>query len=108
MKKEECGQLNMLERYLKEHNIRYERIDQDRIFDREKCIAQNERHQINVLDEEDNRLWDAICHPGSYGYERGLLEIYGSIVDEARVGDTVEGWLTAQDVICLIEGRQPE
>lgn len=108
MKKEECGELNMLERYLKEHNIRYERIDQDRIFDREKGIAQNERHQINVLDEEGNRLWDAICHPGSYGYERGLLEIYGSIVDEARVGDTVEGWLTAQDVICLIEGRWPE
>lgn len=41
--------------------------------------------------------WDAICHQYSYGGKQGLLEIMGSIV---RVDDdTVEGYLTAQDII---------
>ena len=29
----------------------------------------------------------------------------GNIVDKKKVGDRVEGWLTAQDVIDRIEGR---
>lgn len=41
--------------------------------------------------------WDAICHSGSYGHERGLLEIMGIIV---RVDDDeVEGWLTAEEIL---------
>lgn len=39
------------------------------------------------------RYWDVVCHQYSYGGDKGLLEIYGSIVDD------VEGWLTAEDVI---------
>lgn len=41
--------------------------------------------------------WDAICHSGSYGHERGLLEIMGTIV---RVDDDeVEGNLTAEEIL---------
>ena len=41
--------------------------------------------------------WDAVCHSGSYGHERGLLEIMGTIV--RAVDDEVEGWLTAEEIL---------
>lgn len=41
--------------------------------------------------------WDAICHSGSYGHERGLLEIMGTIV--RADDDDVEGWLTAEEIL---------
>ena len=44
-----------------------------------------------------NPVSDAVCHSGSYGHEKGLLEIMG-LVDEEEVGDSVEGWLTAEQV----------
>ena len=90
-KREECvmtvnlTQLDKLEEYLRENGIKYERIDT------------KDTHQINVPNSKDKE-WDAICHYGSFGYKEGLLEIYGSIVPE-NVGDTVEGYLTAEDVI---------
>lgn len=40
---------------------------------------------------------DAVCHDGSYGHHEGLLEIMG-LVDEEEVGDSVEGYLTAEEV----------
>jgi hypothetical protein len=90
-------QLNKLEEYLKRNGIRYRRIDVlDPCFD---------RHQIVVGGDLEPGAcdWDAICHRGSYGCEDGLLEIMGSIVDEKRVGDCVEGYLMAADVIKRIE-----
>ena len=47
--------------------------------------------------------WDAICHSFSYGHEDGLLEIMGILVDE-EVGDTVEGCLTAEEILRRIDG----
>lgn len=88
-------QLDILEQYLKSAGIKHERIDRDRKYIG-NCVLQYDWHQIKVLDDEGNYLWDAVCHFGSYGYEQGLLEIYGSIADE---DDPVVGWLTAQDVI---------
>jgi len=98
-------ELNKLERYLREKGIRYERIDQDeQALDAEHpyCILKFERHQVCVPCEGEGREWDVICHKGSYGADEGLLEIMGSIVTK-NVGDTVEGWLTAEDVIERIE-----
>lgn len=46
-----------------------------------------------------NVLWDAICGLDSYGYEQGLLETMGVIVDEKKVKDRVEGYLTADEVM---------
>ena len=61
------------------------------------------RNQIIVFSEEDDgtntRLWDAICHHGSQGYEQGLLEIYGEIVHPMIDGDSVVGFLTADEII---------
>lgn len=45
--------------------------------------------------------WDAICHSGSYGHERGLIEIMGSIVNP-DAGDEIEGYLTAEDILSRI------
>lgn len=88
------SELDKLEQYLKDKGIRYKRIGQN--------TDTWGRHQINVYDSEGNILWDAICHRGSYGFEEGLLEIYGKIVT-AEDGDSVVGWLTAEDVIKRIQ-----
>ena len=45
----------------------------------------------------ENPISDAVCHSGSYGHEKGLLEIMG-LVNADEVGDLVEGWLTAEEV----------
>ena len=89
------NELDKLEELLKEYNIPYERydvsgLDIDGFFD---------RHQICVPERGENCQWDAICHYGSYGYYDGLLEIYGEIVDEEKDGDSVVGFLTANDVM---------
>lgn len=90
------SELNKLEKYLKAHGYEYTREDFDDIpsYDR--------KHQIIVY-KDGKRSWDAICQYGSYGYEEGLLEIYGDIVWYDIDGDSVRGWLTANDVIARIE-----
>ena len=100
------SELDKLEVYLKEHGYKYKRIDKSRypeLPDEYKKSGFGEQHQILVYNDKDEVLWDAICHWGSFGWHDGLLEIMGSIVDEKRVGDSVEGYLTAQDVIERIE-----
>jgi len=55
---------------------------------------------IIVLDDNGNRVWDAVCHSSSYGHEGSELEIMGDIVNkELSCGDEVEGWLTAKDIL---------
>lgn len=95
-------EMNKLEEYLKAHNYNYVKEDQDEILNHRGFVLKSERHKVIVNDDEGNFLWDAISHYGSYGYEKGLLEIYGSIVTEEDC-DTVVGWLTAQDVINRLE-----
>lgn len=99
-------ELNKLEAYLKDNQIPYERIDQEEIplEGYPYTFVQFERHQIYVPSAKEAK-WDAICHHGSYGAEEGLLEIYGEIVSP-MAGDSVEGWLTAKDVIKRIEQRE--
>lgn len=89
------SELNKLEKYLKEHGIKYDRND------REKTEKALDFHQIVVYNDE-KPIWDVICHTGSYGYEQGLLEVMGSIVSK-DVGDSVEGWLTADEIIKRLE-----
>lgn len=105
----DLSEFNKLEEYLKVKGIPYERISEDTKYDPEHphYIEELERHQLIVYDERGNRLWDAICHYGSYGAEEGLLEIYGEIVSP-MAGDSVEGWLTAEDVIKRIDQREAE
>ena len=101
----DLANLNKLEQYLIDHQIPYERIDaEDKPIDdgHTYCLVEMERHQICVPCEGAGRKWDAICQRGSYGAEDGLLEIMGTIVSP-WAGDSVEGFLTAQDVIERIE-----
>lgn len=93
------SELDKLEKYLKEHGYEYSRYDFD-AFD--GIISYDSKHQIIVY-KDGERSWDAVCQPGSYGYEEGLLEIYGDIVWYDIDGDIVRGWLTANDVIARIE-----
>ena len=50
----------------------------------------------------ENCICDIVCFGdgslgGSYGHEEGLLEIMG-LVNEEETEDSVEGWLTAEEV----------
>lgn len=90
------SELDWVELYLSSHGYDYERIDRTANDYRDK-------HQIIVY-RHGVRSWDVICHKGSYGYEKGLLETYGEIVSVGdNRGDSVEGWLTADEVIERIE-----
>lgn len=88
-------EMDKLEEYLIEHNLPYKRYDDE--------YGLHGRHQIFVYGKMGQRLWDAICQVGSYGYSKGLIEIAGSLVDKKKDGDTVVGFLTADDVIRRIE-----
>lgn len=90
-------ELAKLEFWLRSHHIPYERIDENP----SEWSPLLDRHQICVPSEKI-RNWDAICHYGSYGYEDGLLEIYGELVTEDD-GDSVVGYLTAADVVKRVE-----
>ena len=102
---ENLKELDKLQEYLEKNNILHERIDRSPLPALPGMEAIGGRHQINVIDEDHNVIWDAICHYGSYGYEEGLLEVMG----EALIGhDDVEGYLTADDVIKMIENQGKE
>ena len=108
-------ELNTLEWYLQEHDIPYRRIDDTGTYIPHGLDGQYlDRHQIMVYkdkndlmtstsDHADHWIWDAICHYGSYGHEQGLLEISGSLVDETKTGDSVEGYLFASEIIERLE-----
>lgn len=49
---------------------------------------------VRYYGHNDELICDAICHSYSYGYAEGLLEIMGLTSNE----DSVEGWLTSEEV----------
>lgn len=76
-----------------------------------RALVQSEHHQLIVYDTKDVslRLWDAVISDYSYGHEDGLLEIMGTGLVEGP--GTVEGWLTAEEIIKKLEekdGRHAE
>lgn len=98
-------ELDKLEMYLKEKGIEYQRDDEVKNVELPGGITYKEdRHQIWVP-ERCAAKWDALICSGSYGYERGLLEIYGDLVDPKKDGDLVAGWLRAEDVIQRLEAK---
>ena len=90
-------ELDKLEDYLLEKGIPYERFDEGDGFP--------DWHQIIVYadDEKTERVWDAVCHYGSYGYENKLLEVMGEPFMREDSEDEVCGYLTAEDVIKKLE-----
>lgn len=105
------SELDKLENYLKEHGYIYTRTD---IRKPDPTIPEEilyERHRIDVFENETYKeikspKWDVICQNGSYGYEEGLLEIRGYPIQNPRWHDDVEGYLTAQQIIDMLEGSQ--
>ena len=100
-------EMDKLVEYLDKSGINYKRIKESNIVPfpdgNDRDIGRN---QVVVYDTEGNIKWDAICHYGSYGYEDGLLEIMGDIVDEEEDGDSVAGWLTAEGVIKRVKAQE--
>jgi hypothetical protein len=83
-------ELEKLKKYLDEH-------------DYNSCwnyvFGQND--QIVVF-ENHERSWDVVCHHWSYGGDKGLLELYGCLCED------VIGWLTADDVIKILEYKSKQ
>jgi hypothetical protein len=57
--------------------------------------------QLIIKDGYSDWICDAVCFPGTYGFEQGLLEImahgrYENIVLGEGHLDEVDGWLTAE------------
>lgn len=96
------SELDKLEQYLKEHDYPYERIDEEGTG---IGIPYGSIHQLIVYGdkEKSKRLWDAICHYGSYGFEQGLIEVMGEPV--VRGEYSVEGYLTAEEIIKRLEEK---
>ena len=44
---------------------------------------------------------DAICHSGSYGHEKGLIEVMGL----PQCQDDVIGWLTAEEILQMVDQK---
>lgn len=102
-------ELDKLEAYLKKKNIPYERKrrftpEMDAMFEQYPVNPFDGGEQIVVYDKELNRVWDAIIGHGTYGVEKGLLEVMGDPVILETDFDSVAGFLTAADVIERLEG----
>ena len=98
----DLSQLDKLEKYLKEKGCKYDRIDDEGLPSSRLhgLIHRIDRHQIIVY-KDGERDWDVICQFGSYGVEDGLLEAYGARI--VRKEDSVEGYLTADEIIKRLE-----
>ena len=47
---------------------------------------------------DEKCVYDVVCHPGTYGYEDGLLEGW-----TGKRSDDTDGWLTAEEALILFE-----
>ena len=108
-------EMQKLDKYLTEHNIKhtYKRRwpNMEQSFPEYREGKHHDGgYQIMANGDNGEYLWDAICGYGSFGFETGLIEIRGCIVPEC-VSDSVEGHLTANEVIERIEkyyaGNEP-
>ena len=67
------------------------------------------RPQVIFMDfQTGERVADCVCHYGSYGHERGLIEAMGAPLVNEEIGDDVEGWLTAVDILSRICELPPD
>lgn len=64
-------------------------------------------YQILYPEIGENNICDVVLHECSYGREQGLLEIMG-LVDEEKIGDDVEGYLTAEECFGRIKKNYEE
>ena len=97
-------ELDKLELMLKERGVPYKRYDEDVSMHLSGGVDYS-RHRIDVYENEEDRdsgrrrIWDAIYQYGSYGFNDSLLEVMGEAVVDPYLYDSVEGWLTAEQVM---------
>ena len=92
-------ELDKLENLLRGSGYEYVRDDAEPDED-----VKFNRHQIRVFEADYTRqIASIICHYGSYGYEQGLLEVMGDVVDHGLHEDGVEGFLSADEVFERLE-----
>lgn len=103
MKEIYTKELNKLAVGLIERGIPFEFFS---VFEGGEIIVYEISHSPISMQENPIRLWDAICHDGSYGREEGLLEIMGNLVDEIKICDSVEGFLMADEILKRIDERR--
>lgn len=75
------SEMEKLQKWLNENNIKYERHAGGLIIERNQIIVETEEIKLSF-----------ICHYGSYGYEQGLIEMYDFMNEPI-------GYLTAEDCI---------
>lgn len=90
-------EFNKLENYLKENGYEYTRRRRA-TEELEKAVPLDFGEQICVY-ENGKVVWDAIFGAGTYGAEVGLLEVMGEAVVKDGGENSVNGWLTAEDII---------
>ena len=91
-------EFNKAEKMLKDRGIDFERGDQTKEYE----SGTFERHIIgNCLGNGKKWLWDFVCSIGTYGSEEGLLEYWSKNLKDR--GEDPKGWLTAEEVVELIE-----
>ena len=82
------SEMDVLEKMLIDAGIEYDRED----IDNDYAGYVYSFHQIRSKKSNGGKWkWDAICHKGSWGYEQGLLEVWGDYMNEP------EGNLTAEE-----------
>ena len=95
-KRIDLTEFNKLEQMLKDARILYVREDSSNSTPDFTWEFHQLRCPKDILGGE-KWLWDVVCNTGSYGYEKGLLEIWGANMDEP------EGWLRAEECLEKIE-----
>ena len=65
-------------------------------YDGKQVTVYSQKSSISL---EKEYMWDANIHKYSYGHEQGLLEVYGTIVEKFNHNDSIEGYLTADEIL---------
>lgn len=79
------SEMEKLQKWLDENNIKYERYIEDSLINRNQILIKINEMELSF-----------ICHYGSYGYQQGLIEMY-DFVNEP------EGFLTAKQCISKLK-----
>lgn len=94
-----------MERMYDQMNKLASKLDEYKIpYYREYDTVLNHDH-ICYPDHGENRVCSIIFGKGTYGYERGRLEIMGLLTPEEEEWDDVVGYLTADDVFERIKNH---
>ena len=71
-------------------------IEVTNVYDGKQLTVYSQKSSMSL---EKEYMWDANIHYQSYGHEQGLLEIYGTLVEKFNSNDSVQGYLTADEIL---------